>query len=63
MTRCFKTKKENTQELNKFLRSKSWFNDQFKIGHSGKYVLIPITDKVKQKDLANKFKELSKNEI
>ncbi|MBT3583055.1 class I SAM-dependent methyltransferase family protein [Candidatus Woesearchaeota archaeon] len=55
MVRCFKTKKENTQELKKFLRSKSWFNDQFKIGHSGKYVLLPIIDKAKQKDIVNKF--------
>jgi tRNA (guanine37-N1)-methyltransferase len=56
MVRCFKTKKENTQELKKFLRSKGWFDDKFKIGHSGKYVFLSVIEKADQKQISDKFK-------
>jgi tRNA (guanine37-N1)-methyltransferase len=56
MGKCFRTKKENTQDLKKFLISKRWFDNNYLIGHSGKYVFLPLNEKVKQKELSTKFK-------
>jgi tRNA G37 N-methylase Trm5 len=63
MVKCFRTKKENTQELKKFLRSKGWFDDKYKIGHSGKYVLLPVTEKSNKKSYLINLKELLRNVI
>jgi tRNA (guanine37-N1)-methyltransferase len=56
MVSCLKTKKENTQEAVKFLKDNNWFDESYRIGHSGKYVLIPITDDAKKQKITSKFK-------
>jgi tRNA (guanine37-N1)-methyltransferase len=56
MVSCLRTKKENTQEAVKFLKDNTWFDENYKIGHSGKYVLIPVIDSAKNQKITTQFK-------
>jgi tRNA (guanine37-N1)-methyltransferase len=56
MVSCLKTKKENTLQARKFLLSKKWFDKEYQIGKGGvKYVLLPLTENAKQKEILSTF--------
>jgi tRNA (guanine37-N1)-methyltransferase len=55
MVSCLRTKKENTLGARKFLLSKNWFDKAYQIGHSGKYVFLPIIEQAKHKQITNNF--------